>query len=252
MSSDLGAPDSTVNHASGSTLLFFRTNLPLLKGLSKTNNFTLTTTSGAVGTTKNIQILGYANDNIYGVGKPPVGSPPSTLTGGVDFANSSYFTGTTAFPGNIGSTYNLSTLPFTGAIVGIVPFDISKSESSAGLVGDEVTTTLSITNNNLGALKNINIQDVIPTNRKFVSFTSTGGVGSITTTYDSPSAGKTKLDFNNINVATGATLNISYKTLLLSHNLVSATGDVFSTGSFTNNGNSSINLATPHTGSLAS
>lgn len=251
VSSDLWSPDRTVNHNSWSTLLFFRTNLPLTKGMSKSNSFTLTTTSGAIGTSKDIKILWYANDNIYGVGKPPVWAPMGTLTGAVDFANSAYYTGSTTFPDNIIATSNLSTLPFTGASVGVIPFDITKSESSSSLVWDEVTTNITITNNNLGPLNDVNIQDIIPKNRKFVSFTSTWWVGWINITYDSPTAWETKIDFTNIDVPTGNTLTISYKTLLLSHDLLTNSGSIeFNTGSFINNGQASINQAIPHTGGL--
>ncbi len=253
ISSPLWSPDRTVVHNSWFTLHFFRTDLPLLKWLSKSNSFTLTTNSWTIWTPKDIKILWYANDNIYWVWKPPVWSPPSTLTWWIDFANSIYFTWSTTFPENIIATSNISILPFTWTTINTIPFDITKSESTSWLVWDEVTTTLTITNNNLGPLTDINIQDIIPKNRKFVSFTSTWWVWSIDLTYDSPSYWNTKIDFKNIDIATSGTLNISYKTLLLSHDILSYSwSTVFNTWSNVDNWDSSINQAIPHTWSLAS
>lgn len=253
ISSDLGSPSRSVT-ATGYALDFFKTNNPLVKGITKNHSFVLNANLATVGNSLDVKILGYANDNIYGVGKPPVGSPPSTLTGGIDFANSTYSTGSSAFPDNIIATTDLTPLPFTGATIGVIPFDITKTESGNGLIGSTITTTLTITNNNLGALKNIHIQDIIPENRQLISFTQTGGVGNIAVTEDAPSAGKTKIDFKNIAVAQGATLNIIYQTLALSHNVLDyASGSLnLNPASPTSNGASSNNIATPHTGGLAS
>ena len=60
---------------------------------------------------KDIGILVYADDSIYGRGVAPSGAPPATLTGGIDFASGSGVsmpdTTNMTFPNNINNTYCL-------------------------------------------------------------------------------------------------------------------------------------------------
>lgn len=71
------------------------------------------------------------------------------------------------------------------------------------------------------------LQDILPENRKFVDFTQTGWVWAIDIDFDKPTLWKTKIDFKNIDVPTGATLEIKYTSILLSHDLSSASGSHF-------------------------
>lgn len=68
--------------ADGSTVLFFETDGFIPKGTS--DNFAVnlsSDTSADLFTPTDIDVLGYAGDNIYGVGAPPSGSPAGTLPG---------------------------------------------------------------------------------------------------------------------------------------------------------------------------
>ncbi len=122
-------------------------------------------------------MLGYVDDNIYGRGPAPSGAPPGTLTGGIDYASGSGVSmadpTNLTFPANVNSSTNLSTLPFITPTTQFTPFDVTKSESTANLIGDLVTTTLTVKGNSMGSLKHFHLQDVIPANRAFVGYIST-------------------------------------------------------------------------------
>ena len=133
---------------------------------------TLSSTNAAgVFINKNIGVLAYADDNIYGRGTAPSGSPLGTLTGGIDFASGSGVnmadTTDLTFPNTINSSTNLSTLPFVTPNTLFTPFDVVKTEPSMNLIGIPMVTTLKVLGNSMGPLKNFHLQDVIPANRGF-------------------------------------------------------------------------------------
>lgn len=78
----LGSPVRTVSHISGNTLYFFETTSLLLKGTTTNYPITLSSTTAAgVFIDKNIGVLAYADDSIYGRGAVPSGAPGGTLPG---------------------------------------------------------------------------------------------------------------------------------------------------------------------------
>lgn len=97
-----------------------------------------------------------------------------TLTGGVDFASGSGVsmpdTTDLTFPSGVGSGTNLSTLPFIGASIAFTPYDITKEESTSNLIGNPITTTITLRGNSMGPLKNFHLQDILPEDRAFLGF----------------------------------------------------------------------------------
>lgn len=96
-----------------------------------------------------IGVLAYAEDNIYGTGLPPSGSPSGTLPGGFDYANSNDDPTNPNFPDNIDDTTDLSSLPFVPSTTQFLPFNIEKIGTSEILIGETGTTTLRVTGNDL-------------------------------------------------------------------------------------------------------
>lgn len=102
---------------------------------------------------KNIGVLAYADDSIYGRGAAPSGAPSGTLTGGIDFAFGSGVnmadTTNLSFPNNINISTNLSTLPFIVPNTLFTPFDIVKTEPTMNLIGIPMVTTLKVLGNSM-------------------------------------------------------------------------------------------------------
>lgn len=132
------------------------------------------------------------------------------------------------FPANVNSSTNLSTLPFITPTTQFTPFDVTKSESTANLIGGLMTTTLTVKGNSMGTLKHFHLQDIIPSNRSFVGFLSTTGatIGGLHATYDAPLVGQTTLDIADITVATNTNVSISYQTLPLAYTIANYTGNM--------------------------
>jgi len=209
----------------GSQLLFLIANGDLiLPGLSDTYAINLTSETDAnLFTPTDIEVLAYAEDNIYGIGAPPTWSPPATLTGAYDFAGTTIDPTDPDFPNNIDASTDLSLLPFTPVTTEFIPFEIEKEGPEELLIWEIGTTTISITWNDLGPLEDFELIDVIPNNRKFVGFTSLSWATAVVD-YDTPGAWQVTLTLSNIDVATGATLDISYETLGLAYEAASYSG----------------------------
>lgn len=233
-SAKLWTPERIVSYTSGSfsgtTLYFFETDTFLTRGGTDSYSVALkSATSADLLSNHDVKILAYANDNIYGRWAVPIWAPVATLPGWVDLAEWIGFPNPIDptdlnFPDNITTATDLSSLPFIQTQTKFIPFDIEKAGSDLGLIWHEHTTTLTIKWNDLGELKNFSIQDVIPNNRKFVAFTSTGWVSNIDVSYNTPSAGQTTLSLSGITVPTGTDLDITYTTLSLAYPIVSYNG----------------------------
>lgn len=257
----LGTPTRTVAHASGTTLVFFQTkNDVILDGLTTHYPITLASSNAAgVFVSRDIGVLAYVDDSIYGRGAVPTGAPPATLPGGVDWASGSGVsmadTTDLTFPAAVSSATNLSTLPFIKPTTEFTPFDVTKEESTMNLIGKTVTTTLKIHGNSMGPLRHFHLQDVIPMNRAFSGFvTSVGGnIGGLDITYDSPSPGLATLDITDVTVPTGTDISIVYETLPLAYDMSSYSGStpVLDSGSVIPHHDLSRNTVTMHTGALA-
>ena len=158
------------------------------------------------------------------------------------------------FPANVIASTNLSTLPFITPTTQFTPFDVTKEESTANLIGDPITTTLTVHGNSMGALKHFHLQDVIPANRSFLGFTLTGAnVGGVHVTYDAPAPGQVTLDIVDITVPTGTNVQIQYQTLPVAYGISSYSGTtpILDTGSVVPHNDSSPNTVLMHTGASA-
>lgn len=158
------------------------------------------------------------------------------------------------FPANVIASTNLSTLPFITPTTQFTPFDVTKEEGTANLIGDPITTTLTVHGNSMGALKHFHLQDVIPANRSFLGFTLTGAnVGGVHVTYDAPAPGQVTLDIVDITVPTGTNVQIQYQTLPVAYGISSYSGmtPILDTGSVVPHNDSSPNTVLMHTGASA-
>lgn len=155
---------------------------------------------------------------------------------------------------NVNSSTNLSTLPFITPTTQFTPFDVTKSESTANLIGGLVTTTLTVKGNSMGSLKHFHLQDVIPSNRAFAGFLSTTGatIGGLAVTYDAPTLGQATLDITDIAVPMNTDVTIQYQTLPLAYTIESYSGSspVLDTGSVIAHDAVSVNTVSMHTGGL--
>ena len=244
-SSDLGSPIRREVLADGSTLLFFETDGFIPGGTSENYNINLSSnTSATLFTPTDIEVLAYAEDNIYGVWAPPSGSPAWTLPWWYDYAGSTSDPTDPDFPDNVVNTTDLSTLPFFPSTTQFLPYDIEKIWPWELLIWEVGTTTLRITWNNLGPLNDFEIVDVIPNSRKFIGFTSTASaITSIA--YDTPSAGQVTLTISNIDVPTGWVVDIQYETLWLAFEASSYSGStvLLNTNAIINDQTPSVNTA---------
>jgi uncharacterized repeat protein (TIGR01451 family)/fimbrial isopeptide formation D2 family protein len=208
---------------------------------------------------KDIGILAYADDSIYGRGAAPSGAPPATLTGGIDFASGSGVsmsdTTNMSFPNNINNSTSLASFPFVTPQTRFTPFDVTKTETSKNLIGKPMITTLSVLGNNMGPLRHFHLQDIIPANRAFswIVNVSWGTVWGINITYDSPNPGEVTIDLTDIFVPTGSDITITYETIPLAYDASSYSLGipVLNTGSVVPHRDPSPNTVTMHTGSLA-
>lgn len=242
VSSDLWSPSSTITTENSTTTLVFETSDSLLEWMSDSHNLVLSWET-AVGSSVNIWISAYANDNIYGRWPVPDWAPVSTLPGWVDVSNWG-IDPTTDFPNDITIWTNLSNLGFVYSALSSIPFNVSKNSSSEELIWDTFSTSLLIEWNNKGDLKNFNIVDVIPNNREFLGFTQTwANIWSIDIQYNTPSNGQTTLDLSNITVPQWTDLDIRYNSRILTHNILSNTWGVIvsNTGSHLPENTASIN-----------
>ncbi len=227
----------------GWILYFFQTQDFLTKWSSKSYSVTLkSANSASLFTNYNIKVLWYANDNIYGRWAVPIWAPGWTLPGWVDVSNSVTDPSDLTFPNNI-TAANYSTLTYANAVTSFIPYDISKSWAWLWLIGNEYSNTITVHGNSLWQLNNIHVVDVIPNNRKFVWFTATGWVGSISVSYDTPNPWEVTLDLSGITVPMNSNVNISYKTLALAFPINAYTGwtILLDTGSVILDRTSSVN-----------
>lgn len=245
-SGDLWAPVRTEVLWDGSTVLFFETDGFIPTGTSDSFSLNLSSsTSATLFTPTDIDVLAYAQDNIYGVWAPPSGSPGGTLPGWYDYAGSVPDPTDPDFPDNIDNTTDLSTLPFFPTTTQFIPFDIEKLWPGELLIGEVGVTTLQVTGNNLGPLNDFEIVDVIPNNRKFVGFTSLAWA-TTSVAYDNPSAGLVTLTISNIDVPLGWVVDIQYETLALAYEAASYSGTtvLLNTWALINDQTISTNTAT--------
>lgn len=156
------------------------------------------------------------------------------------------------FPTNVSSGTNLSTLPFISPSIQFTPFDVVKTESTANLIGEPITTTLTIRGNSMGPLRHFHLQDVLPSDRAFLGFlTSTGAnIGGLDVTYNAPGSGQATLDITDVTVPTNTDITIQYQSLPLAYTLSSYSGStpILDTGTPLPHTDPSINTVTMHTG----
>lgn len=252
VSSSLWNPSKTISTQNSTTTLVFETSDVILEWNSKNQSIVLSWNPW-VWTTKDIKILAYANDNIYGRWAVPTWAPPSTLSWWVDI---SWWWADPVinFPDNINWTTDLSIYSFETTSISNIPFDISKSESWWPLIWDIVTTTLSINWNSIWDLKHFHLQDTIPNNREFIWLTQTGvNIWWIDVVYNYPNSWEITLDFTDINVATWTNQSIKYQTRIISHEVLNYTWwiAIFDSWAVIDNWYSSINVMQMHTWWLA-
>ncbi|MBS8122070.1 DUF11 domain-containing protein, partial [Candidatus Vampirococcus lugosii] len=239
-SSDLGDPYEIISYTGGQ-YLFFKTDDVLVQTTSE--NYTLNLKSNNnidLFDDTEIKVLAYAENSIYGRGAVPDGAPSSAMPGSINFAGTGsiieYNANDINFPANLFESANgytfyfgpyyqfyesginyIEGFYFESATTSFVPYKISKAGATKFIVGNEYETSIKIEGNSQGSLNDLHIQEIVSNNREFLGFTQTGGVSNININYlTGDDSGYVQLDLSGINVGTGQTLEIKYKTRGLS------------------------------------
>lgn len=244
VSSEMGDYTSSINHTNGNTLLFFKTDDFLPKWVGKSYQINLQSeTDVDLFTSKEINVLAYAEDNIYGRWAAPEWSPPGTLAWWVDIAWESVDP-INSFPNNIDENTDLSLLPFTTVNTKFIPYSLTKTWEWDFLIGKINTTNITLKWNDLGSLNDFRLIDVIPNTRKFEWFIDTSAADNVVVNYDSPAPWQVTLDFSGVQVATGSQVILSYNTLWLAYEAASYSGTsvLLNTGALVTNESMSTNI----------